>query len=85
MPMITPIGVVRQTTMLAQRVRGAVEEANSLTAGEGQTERVRDAKLFTREINLWMQHAERNGWDLVVRHASTQLTLAMSEITRLAS
>ena len=65
MPMITPLGVARQTTLMAQRTHEALEEGNT-----------RDAEIFAREIELWITFAERKGWDTVAKHGTAQLALA---------
>jgi hypothetical protein len=83
MPMITPLGVARQTTLMADRVRDAVEDANNLI-GDEREERIADARLFTKEIELWTAFAERNNWASVVRHADTQHALALAALERLA-
>jgi len=83
MPKITPLGVARQTTLMAERARDAVDDALNLI-GEEREERITDARLFANEIIAWTAHAERMGWTAVVRHADTQLTLALAALERLA-
>jgi len=83
MPQITPLGVARQTTLMAQRVRDAVEDANNLV-GEEREERIIDARIFTKEIEIWTSYAERQNWPSVVLHADTQYSLALAALEQLA-
>lgn len=83
MPKLTPLGVARQTTLMAQRVRDAVEDANNLV-GEEREERITDARTFAKEIEIWISFAERQNWPSVVQHADTQYSLALAALERLA-
>lgn len=82
MPQITPLGVARQTTLMAKRTTDAVEDALNLV-GEEREERIRDAKVFAKEVSIWMEFAAKRGWNVVVRHSMTQLVLASAALERL--
>ena len=75
MPKITPLGVARQATLMAQRSLDAAENARNLI-GEERDERVTDAIVFAKECRLWAEYAERQGWATVARHCWTQYDLA---------
>mgnify|MGYP006274434843 CR=1 FL=1 len=82
MPQITPLGVARQTTLMAQRVSDAVEDALN-TIGPESEERITDARLFTKEIELWIEYADKQGWIHVSKHGDAQLVLALGALERL--
>lgn len=82
MPIITPLGVARQTTLMADRACDAVEDALNLI-GDERDERVTDARTFTREIEAWITYAERQGWHIVVQHGDAQLSRARGALGQL--
>ena len=84
MPIMSKIGVARQTTLMAQRCKESVEEALVLL-GEERDQSVQDAHLFSRELVCWIQFAGRNGWHNVVRHGMAQHKLALAALERLGT
>jgi hypothetical protein len=82
MPIMSKVGVARQTTLMALRCKEAAEEAQVLI-GEEREARVQDAHLFSRELVCWIQFAGRNGWHSVVRHGLAQHKLALAALERL--
>lgn len=80
MPVITRLGVARQTTLMAQRCLSAVDEALALPAGPDRDERMQDAKLFSGEIGCWIEFAGRKEWHVVVRHGMTQYRLSKAAL-----
>ena len=82
MPILNKVGVARQTTLMAQLCKEAVEEAQALI-GEEREERVQDAHLFSRELACWIQFAGHKGWHTVVRHGMAQHDLARAALAQL--
>ena len=85
MPIITQLGVARQTTLMADRCIGAARDAWALAPGPGRDERVRDAKLFREEIRCWIEFAGRKHWHTVVRHGMAQYERASGVMDLLPS
>ena len=82
MPIMSKVGVARQTTLMAQRCKEAAEEAQVLI-GEERNERVQDAHRFSKELVCWIQFAGRKGWHTVVRHGMAQHKLAHAALEQL--
>ena len=75
MPKITPLGVARQATLMARRSLDAAEDTRNLL-GEERDERATDALVFAKEVRIWAEYAERQGWSTVARHCWAQYDLA---------
>lgn len=81
MPNITPLGLARQTTMLACNVRDAVEMSRMLLEPD-RGELLEEADLWSRQIRSWESYAEKEEWWTAQRHASTMG--AMAEVIMLS-
>ena len=75
MPKITPLGVVRQATMMARRSLDAAEDTRNLL-GEEKAERATDALVFAKEVRIWAEYADQCNWTTAARHCWAQYELA---------
>ena len=73
MPQITPLGVARQATLMADRSIDAVDDARVLL-DEARDERARDAVVFAKQILIWAEYADQCGWATVAKHCWSQYT-----------
>ena len=81
MPNLSPLGLARQTTMLALNVRDAVEMSRLLLEPD-RTELLKEADLWSRQIRCWEEYALKEEWFVAQRHASTMG--AMAEVIMLS-
>lgn len=77
MPRLTPLGIAQQATLTYKLCAEAAEEAFCICPCDEREDYVAKADLHRRQIGIYLEWAERRGWETTVRHCSTMQ--AMSE------
>jgi len=74
MPVITPLGLARQTTLSARLCEEALTDALFVLEPE-RSEYLHKAEIHHRQIAAWWDFANMRAWDVAERHASTMFTM----------